>query len=76
MNDWEYHKRVWKSKLTMWMASRAMRNKTALDRYFRSMIEKGMTLPPDNDFMKDDIIDNDQGYDPEELARYQRGESV
>lgn len=75
MTGWEYRKRVLTAKITMWMANRAMRNKSALDRYFRGMIEKGMALPPENDFMKDDLIDNDQGYDPEELARYQRGET-
>ena len=33
-----------------------------------------MRRDPDEDFMRDPIIDNDQGFDPEELDRYQRGE--
>jgi hypothetical protein len=31
-------------------------------------------LPPEEDFMRDPLIDNDEGFDPEELDRYQRGE--
>jgi hypothetical protein len=30
---------------------------------------------PENDFMYDEMIESDLGFDPEELARYQRGES-
>jgi hypothetical protein len=30
---------------------------------------------PDDDFMRDPLVDNDLGFDPDELDRYQRGES-
>ena len=39
------------------------------------MIEKAMSTPPEDDFMRDPLIDDDQGFDPDELDRFQRGEA-
>ena len=70
--------RLWgrerRAALTMWMASRSARNRTGLDRICRRLVRKAAT-PPGEDFMRDPLIDNDQGFDPEELDRYQRGEA-
>jgi hypothetical protein len=59
----------------MWIAKRALRNESFLDRYLRRMMEKAMYTPPEKDFMRDELIDNDEGYDPDELERYSRGDA-
>mgnify|MGYP000019850860 FL=1 len=69
-----HQKKVRAIKIQLWMVTRASRNKTILDRFLRRFLEKAMTIDPQNDFMKDAIIDEDEGYDPDELDRYQRGE--
>lgn len=63
------------ARLAIWMAARSSRNKTFLDRMCRKMITKATTVDPDKDFMRDEFVDNDQGFDPEELDRYQRGDN-
>ena len=69
-----HQKKVRAIKIQLWMVTRASRNKTILDRILRRFLEKAMTIDPQNDFMKDANIDEDEGYDPDELDRYQRGE--
>lgn len=61
--------------IKMWMAKRSSRNKSFLDRLCRRMIEKAMATDPDKDFMRDPLIDQDEGFDPDELDRFQRGET-
>ena len=63
------------AKITIWMAGRSSRNKTLLDKFCRWAIVRRTAVPPEEDFMRDELIDNDQGFDPEELARFQRGET-
>lgn len=62
--------------LKMWMARRSSRNKSFIDRMCRRMIEKAMATDPENDFMRDPLIDEDEGFDPDELDRFQRGEAA
>ena len=62
------------ARLQIWMVTRASRNKTFLDRRLRRFLEKAMSIDPENDFMKDPIIDGDEGFDPDELDRYQSGD--
>ncbi|WOF74725.1 hypothetical protein QMT40_002384 [Parvibaculaceae bacterium PLY_AMNH_Bact1] len=64
------------ARLAIWMAARSSRNKTFLDRLCRKMITKATAVDPTKDFMRDDFVDNDQGFDPDELDRYQRGETA
>ncbi len=64
------------ARLAIWMAARSSRNKTFLDRLCRKMITKATSVDPATDFMRDDYIDNDQGFDPDELDRYQRGDAA
>lgn len=64
------------AKIAIWMAGRSSRNKTLLDRICRWLVVKETTLPPEQDFLRDDFVDNDQGFDPDELDRYQRGEDI
>ena len=61
--------------LKTWIATRSSRNKSFIDRLCRRMIEKAVAVDPDRDFMRDPLIDNDEGFDPQELDRFQRGES-
>jgi len=62
--------------LQTWIARRSSRNRTLIDRICRRLIEKAVATDPESDFMRDPLIDNDQGFDPDELDRFQRGESV
>ncbi len=64
------------ARLAIWMAARSSRNKTFLDRMCRKMITKATTVDPAKDFMRDEFVDNDRGFDPDELDRYQRGEMM
>ncbi len=64
------------SKLTIWMAGRSSRNQSLLDKLCRVMVTRATAVDPAEDFMRDPLIDNDQGFDPDELDRYQRGEAV
>ncbi len=61
------------AKLGLWMAQRSSRNRTWLDRQCRKMIQKAFTVQPEKDFMRDELIDNDLGFEPDELERYQQG---
>ncbi|MEM1404939.1 MAG: hypothetical protein AAGG55_16500 [Pseudomonadota bacterium] len=56
-----------------WMARRSSRNQSFIDRLCRRVLDRALTLPPEKDFMRDDFCDNDEGFDAEELDRYQRG---
>ena len=58
-----------------WMAMRSSRNKSFIDRLCRQMIEKAVATSPEKDFMRDALIDNDEGFDAAELERFQRGET-
>lgn len=64
------------AKILLYVADRASRNNTAWDRACRWLLRKVTYIEPAKDFMRDPIIDNDEGFDPDELDRYQRGESV
>ncbi|MEM6582734.1 MAG: hypothetical protein AAF699_15750 [Pseudomonadota bacterium] len=64
------------AKLTIWLADRSSRNKSMLDKVCRWLVVRETTPSPDDDFMRDDFVDNDLGFDPDELDRYQRGEDI
>lgn len=64
------------AKLAIWMAGRSSRNKSLLDKVCRWMVVRETAVPPENDFLRDELIDNDEGFDPDELDRYQRGENI
>lgn len=70
----ELRKRERSAKLTLWLAERASRNKSLLDRLCRRIVDRATRVDPASDFMRDPLIDCDQGFDPDELERYQRGE--
>ena len=59
--------------ITIWLANRSARNKSWLDKLARRLVRKA-TTPPGEDFMRDPLVDGDQGFDPDELERYQKGE--
>ena len=64
------------ARLAIWMAGRSSRNKSLLDKVCRWMVVRETAVPPENDFLRDELIDNDEGFDPDELDRYQRGENI
>ena len=64
------------ARLAIWMAGRSSRNKSVLDKICRWMVARETAIAPEHDFLRDELIDNDQGFDPDELERYQRGEDI
>ena len=63
------------AKLMIWTAGRSARNASLLDKACRWLVERTTAVPPERDFLRDPMIDNDEGFDPDELDRYQRGET-
>lgn len=74
MDEKIYNKKVKQAKIGLWIAQRASRDTGLVDKVCRFLLTKILKVPPEKDFMRDEIIDNDLGYSPEELDRYQRGE--
>lgn len=74
-DDKSYRQRVTKAKAAVWLATRASRNTGIVDRLCRRALARLATRSPEQDFMQDDLVDADKDFDPEKLARYQRGES-
>ncbi|MEM1144687.1 MAG: hypothetical protein AAGI88_19060 [Pseudomonadota bacterium] len=64
----------WRAKLLAGLAGRTSRRGGLIHRLCRRVLDRALRLPPDDDFMRDEWIDNDVGFDPEELERYQKGE--
>jgi hypothetical protein len=64
------------ARLMIRIAARSSRNQTLLDRLCRMVLNRATALPPEEDFLRDPLIDNDEGFDPDELDRYQRGETA
>ena len=64
------------AKMGIWMASKGSRNKTISDKICRFILDKATKMKPEEDFMRDEFVDNDVGFDPAELERYQRGEGA
>ena len=62
------------ARLQIWMAGKSSRNKSLSDRLCRWLLVRLTTPKPENDHLRDEFVDNDEGYDPDELDRFQRGE--
>jgi len=63
-----------KARIGIWLAKRSSRETGALDRLCRRVLSRVLQLPEENDFLRDEWVDSDLGFDPDELDRYQRGE--
>ncbi|MEO0817892.1 MAG: hypothetical protein AAFX86_11390 [Pseudomonadota bacterium] len=63
------------AKLMVWMAGKSSRNKSLSDKICRLLVRRATAVKPEDDFLRDPLIDNDQGFDPDELDRFQRGET-
>ena len=76
--DKEFGKKARLAKFQLWIAARASRNRSILDRIVQPimsrLLDKLMELDPENDFMSDDMVNSNVGYNAEDLERYQRGE--
>ena len=64
------------ARLMTRIAARSSRNTSLLDKLCRALLVRATSVDPEKDFMRDTLTDNDEGFDPDELDRYQRGESV
>lgn len=61
--------RVALAKVGFALAKKASRNQTWFDRLARKLLERVLYF----NFDLDEMVLTDQGYDPDELERYQRG---
>lgn len=64
---------AFKATLVLKMVARSCRNKSSIDKLCRWLVDRQLDRSPDKDFMRDEIIDNDVGFDPDELDAYQSG---
>ncbi len=64
-----------KGGVVTWVAGRASRNSTMLDKACR-VVAGVLLAAPGEDFMRDELIDEHDGFDPDELEAYSRGEST
>ncbi|MEO1222424.1 MAG: hypothetical protein AAFY42_13990 [Pseudomonadota bacterium] len=64
---------TFKAKMVLTMAAKSSRNKSLTDRLCRRLLDKAVARPAEDDFMRDELVDNDLGFDPDELADYQAG---
>ncbi|CAA0121196.1 Uncharacterised protein [Halioglobus japonicus] len=62
------------ARLAAFLAARSSRNKSLSDKICRYLVNRATAVKPEDDFMRDPLIDNDMGFDPDELDRFQRGE--
>ena len=62
------------ARLMTFLAGKSSRNKTLSDKICRFLVNRATAVKPEDDFLRDPLIDNDQGFDPDELDRFQRGE--
>lgn len=62
------------AQTAIWMARKSSRNKTISDKICRFILNKATKLKPEDDFMRDPEVDNDFGFDANELERFQRGD--
>lgn len=74
MNEEQYQKSVRAANIGRWIATRASRTTGLVSKLCRFVMGRLMRIDPDKDFMKDTLIDNDQGYSAEALEKYERGE--
>ena len=63
-----------KAHIVQWLGQRASRDVNFVDRLCRRLLDRVLRLPLENDFLRDEWVDSDVGFDPDELDRYQRGE--
>jgi hypothetical protein len=73
-NERQLRKQERSAKLSIFLAAKSSRNKSFTDKICRFLINRVTAVKPEDDFLRDPLIDNDMGFDPDELDRYQRGE--
>ncbi len=61
-------------KTMIFLAEAGARNRSPFDRVARFILHLVFAVPKHDDFMADDYVDNDEGYDLDELKRYQSGQ--
>ena len=71
--DLKKHNRA--ARLETWMVSKSARNRSLSDKLCRFLVNRSTAVKPEDDFMRDPLVDNDRGFDPDELDCFQRGET-
>ncbi|PUB10272.1 hypothetical protein [Yoonia sediminilitoris] len=66
----------WIGKVMIFLVGKAALNRTPFQKVARLIVHGVFLIPKNNDFMADDFVDNDEGFDLDELRRYQNGETV
>lgn len=61
----------WIGRLMFYLAGQSARNKSAFQKLSRFIVTRVFAVPKHDDFMADDFVDNDKGFDLEELRRFQ-----
>ncbi|MEP3423008.1 MAG: hypothetical protein ABJN35_14815 [Erythrobacter sp.] len=64
---------AFKASLLLKMVAKSSRNQSLLDKFCRWLVNREVERSPEEDFMRDEIVDNDLGFDPDELSAYQSG---
>lgn len=61
----------WIGKLMMYLAGQSAQNRTPFQKLSRFIVTRVFAVPKHDDFMADDFVDNDQGFDLQELRQFQ-----
>ncbi len=71
----EIRKRERTARMMAYLAGKSAKNRSLSDRICRFLVNRATAVKPEDDFMRDLLIDNDMGFEPDELDRFQRGET-
>ncbi|WP_420011667.1 hypothetical protein [Tateyamaria sp.] len=67
---------AWIGKVMIFLVDQGAKNKNPFQKFARLIVRGVFWIPRNDNFMADDFVDNDKGFDLEELRRYQQGEEV
>jgi len=71
-----YRQRVRRARFGLRLVRSAGRKRRGwLDRFLTRLLRRATTPAPGTDFMRDELVDANIGFDPADLERYQRGEA-
>lgn len=57
-------------RLMITLANAGARNRTPFERVSRYLVSKVFVVPKEDDFMADPLVDNDMGFDVDEIRAY------
>lgn len=65
----------WIGRLMIYLAGQSAQNRTPFQKLARFIVTRVFTVPKHDDFMADDFVANDKGFDLEELRKFQSNRS-